>query len=243
MTDTSDRHSYRDTFSRAHAVLIVVHVTSSEQAVRNSRIAHDAGADGVFLIDHGSGGSPAVLRSVWADVTAALPGWWVGVNNLGASALETARAWPADLVAVWEDHTVRSADGPGYSSARTRAQEWAALGNPPLLFGGVAFKYGGDETLRGDELAELAAASREFVDVITTSGPGTGHAADAGKIATIRAAIGDHPMAIASGITVDNVTDYLPHADCFLVASGIRRTFDELDPQAVAALVERVRQG
>lgn len=243
MTDRSNRRSYRESFPGAHAVLVVVHVTSSAQAVRNSRIAQDAGADGVFLINHGVDPSGAVLGSVWTDVTAALPGWWVGVNNLGLPAMETVRTWPSGLPAVWEDHTVRAADGPRFGSARARAVARAGLAEPPLLFGGVAFKYGGDETLRGDALAELAAASTAFVDVVTTSGPGTGHPVDANKITTMSAAVGDHPLAIASGITVDNVADYLPHADCFLVASGISRTFDELDPQAVKALVGSVRQG
>lgn len=232
---------FRAEFSHAHTVLVVVHVTSSAQAVRNSRIAQDAGADGVFLINHGV--DTAALQSVWTGVTAALPGFWVGVNDLTRPALSTARSWPTGLAGVWEDHTVLAADGPEFTAARTRTQQWATLPRLPLLFGGVAFKYGPDETLAGEQLAALATASREFVDVITTSGPGTGRAADPTKIARMRAAIGDFPLAIASGITAGNVTDYLPYADCFLVASGISRTFDELDPPAVAALVEAVRRG
>jgi predicted TIM-barrel enzyme len=49
------------------------------------------------------------------------------------------------------------------------------------------------------------------------------------------------PLAIASGITPENVGDYLDVADCFLVATGISRSFTELEPSRVRRLIERVR--
>ena len=111
------------------------------------------------------------------------------------------------------------------------------------MFGGVAFKYGPDETLTGEPLQALAASAARFVDVVTTSGPGTGHAAELAKIVTMREAIGDHPLAVASGTTVENVGQFLPLVDAFLVATGVSRSFDELDAAMVAALVDRVRRG
>lgn len=80
------------------------------------------------------------------------------------------------------------------------------------------------------------------MDVVTTSGPGTGKAAAVEKIRTMKEALGDFPLAIASGITPENVSDYLPYADCFLVATGISRNFEQLDPARTHALVEAVRR-
>ena len=57
----------------------------------------------------------------------------------------------------------------------------------------------------------------------------------------MKAALGDFPLAIASGITPDNVADYLPFSDCYLVATGIGRSFEEFDPQLVKRLVQNVR--
>lgn len=54
-----------------------------------------------------------------------------------------------------------------------------------------------------------------------TSGIATGHEADLTKIQTFRDAIGDAPMALASGITPENATEYCGLVDCFLVATGI----------------------
>jgi predicted TIM-barrel enzyme len=79
------------------------------------------------------------------------------------------------------------------------------------------------------------------MDVVTTSGPGTGQAARPEKVRAMKEAIGSHPLALASGVTPENVTDYLAWVDCFLVATGISYTFEELDPGRVADLVEVVR--
>jgi predicted TIM-barrel enzyme len=78
------------------------------------------------------------------------------------------------------------------------------------------------------------------MDVVTTSGPGTGIAAARAKIVAMKEAVGGFPLAIASGITPDNVADYLDVADCFLVATGISRSFTELDPEKTRTLIERV---
>jgi predicted TIM-barrel enzyme len=47
-------------------------------------------------------------------------------------------------------------------------------------------------------------------------------------------------LAIASGITVQNVDRYLEWADCFLVATGISDSHTELNPSKVRALLERI---
>ena len=64
-------------------------------------------------------------------------------------------------------------------------------------------------------------------DVATTSGVGTGKAANIDKIKLIREYLGKHPMAIASGVSANNVDDYKGIADYLLVASSIT-TFGEI---------------
>jgi len=79
------------------------------------------------------------------------------------------------------------------------------------------------------------------MDVVTTSGPGTGEAASVSKIRAMKAALGDFPLAIASGITPENVGPYLGVADCFLVATGISADFSDFDPLRIRALMQIVR--
>ena len=109
-------------------------------------------------------------------------------------------------------------------------------GWPGLYFGGVAFKY----QRPVDDLGAAAWIAGRYMDVVTTSGVGTGQAAHLEKIGAMKAVLGDVPLAIASGIIPENARDYLPISDCYLVATGIGDSFEELNPGRVGALVEVV---
>lgn len=59
------------------------------------------------------------------------------------------------------------------------------------------------------------------MDVITSSGPGTGRAAPVGKTQALRRGAGNHPTALASGVSPENIDGFLPFVDAYLVASVI----------------------
>jgi predicted TIM-barrel enzyme len=130
---------------------------------------------------------------------------------------------------------------------RTREQPEADLiatarresGWQGLFFGGVAFKY----QRRVEDLETAVRTATGFMDVVTTSGSGTGIAANREKIEAMKRALGGFPLAIASGVTPENVGDYLDVADCFLVATGVSRSFTELDPKKLHSLNQRIREG
>lgn len=70
-----------------------------------------------------------------------------------------------------------------------------------------------------------------YVDVVCTSGPGTGMEASPQKLAGMRGGIGPSAaLALASGVTADNVVRYLLHVDAFLVGTGLEASFGVLDP-------------
>lgn len=226
---------FREVFTRQHVVLPVVHVESENQALRNAKIAREFGCDGVFLINHGI--SARRLLEIFTSVYEVYADWWIGVNCLDLRPADTFRAVPRGVAGIWVDNAgidERTRDQPfaeEVASARTQS-EWRGL-----YFGGVAFKY----QRHVEQLTEAAQIAGRYMDVVTTSGPGTGQAAHRDKIATMRRAIGEFPLAIASGITPENVADYLDVADCFLIATGISETFSELDSALVQKLVQNVR--
>ena len=63
------------------------------------------------------------------------------------------------------------------------------------------------------------------------------------KIQLFRSSIGDKPLALASGITVDNAKNY-SEVDCFMVATGINYddNFYEIDPMKLSKLLNVCRQ-
>jgi hypothetical protein len=224
----------RPIFARPHGVLPVLHVVDEAQALRNARIAREAHADGVFLINHGMPWSE--LLRIHDVVDRAFPDWWVGVNCLDLRPAEVFARISGRVAGVWVDDAGIREDLPEQTAAAALAQARRAAGKPALYFGGVAFKHQRPVV----DVGRAARIAAGYVDIVTTSGPATGRAADPAKIAAMRASLAATPLAIASGITPENVGEYLPAADCFLVASGISRSFDELDPARVRALVDRV---
>jgi len=226
------------------AVLPVIHVDHLEQARDNTKIAFDAGADGVFLINHYMSGWD--LLKIAEKIREEFPGKWLGVNCLGFyNTVAIQESVERGFDGVWVDNAYIDEDT--YIDEDKAEQERAAdirkahlaLPNADrvLYFAGVAFK-----TQRPSKNPRLAAKlAGPYMDVITTSGPNTAMAPDPDKIRQMRDGAGDHLLAIASGLTPENVRTYLPYTNCFLVASGISRSWTELDPEKVRAFVQAVR--
>ena len=225
---------YRTVFRQRHALLPVIHVASREQALRNAAVARSAACDGIFLINHGIPFQS--LLAIHHAVIQECPDWWVGVNCLDLHPSEVFQHLAAEVAGVWVDNAEIDEQGAQQGRAEAIQAARSESGWQGLYFGGVAFKY----QRPVEELEQAARLAARYMHVVTTSGPGTGIAALREKIARMKAALGNFPLAIASGITPENITDYLDVADCFLVATGISRDFWELDPTRVQALVEAV---
>lgn len=102
------------------------------------------------------------------------------------------------------------------------------------MFGGVAFKY----QPKDENLKETCRLAQKFVDVITTSGDATGKPPTLQKIQELHSYVGTVPLAIASGIDIDNVKQFLPYVKYFLVSTGISDTFSQLNQLKVHNLAK-----
>lgn len=230
-------------FNRLRVVLPVIHACSEVQVLREVELAARAHADGVFLINQG-GLDPRVMVELAGVIgrgddkhSAAFVHredrpLLVGVNVLGAPpafAAGAAQAHPG-IRMLWTDG--RNVE------AGTRFIDDQI---PRLYFGGVAFK-GQQDTGLDPQSAALSAAreARYGLDVVTTSGPGTGEPTPRAKVKAMRFALADHPLAVASGVSYENVPDLLPYVDAFLVASSVERSFGHFDIGKLTELVVRV---
>ncbi len=102
-----------------------------------------------------------------------------------------------------------------------------------LYFGGVAFKY--KKEVR--DLVKTTEIACKYMDVITTSGIGTGIAPEVKKIKVMSEIVHKNhkKLAIASGISSKNINSY-KMADIFMASTWISRDFTHLNPQLVRKL-------
>lgn len=243
-----DSKQFRKRFSaNGLVVLPVIHVLDNEQAERNIRLAVAAGCPGVFLINHDFP-YPQFLPII-RHVRRLFPDYWIGVNFLavtGADAFPVLAELGADNVRVdgyWADDArideMSAIDK--QTEAQGIAQTRVECGWEGLYFGGTAFKK--QREVDPADYAQSASIATRYMDVVTTSGIATGHSADIGKIETFRRACGETPVALASGISPDNIAEYMPWVDAVLVATGIniKDDFYNIDPVRLATLMDLTR--
>lgn len=219
------------TFGKPRVFLPVIHPTGQLGSLLSIHTAVACGADGVFLIDQGM--DEGKVLALCKEVNKHFPTLWVGLNLLqtgGQTIAKLATLQRLKVGGIWKDRAA-SVDYAKVDSG------WSGL-----TFGGVAFK--GQKAVHPDDLAAETERWGALLDVVTTSGDQTGSPPSVEKIRTMHQALaaidGAPPLALASGITVDNVSDFLPYASAYLVATGIESQFGVLDPVRTRELASKI---
>lgn len=242
-----ERPSFKQLLAgRQTQVTPVIHVLDAAQALRNLDIVDAAGCPGVFLINHDFAMEP--FLPILRQIRAARPDLWLGVNFLdqpGSVAFPILGQMARDglhIQAYWADDARIDERSDRQTQAQDIRRARSDSGWNGLYLGGVAFKK--QRPVPDNRLTEAARLALPFVDVITTSGIATGHEADLAKIETFRAAVGDAPLALASGITPENAGRYCGLVNLFLVATGINYPGDfyNIDPDRLDALLAVTRK-
>jgi membrane complex biogenesis BtpA family protein len=84
---------------------------------------------------------------------------------------------------------------------------------------------------------------RGLADALIVSGAGTGKAADLGEVERVRQACPQAKILLGSGVTAENVHQFLPKADGFIVASSLKKDgklANPVDSKRVAALMKKL---
>lgn len=193
------------------------------QVLTNVKICTDNGIKKVFLINHHVGVED--MLNCTTIVKDKYPELWIGVNMLGVPATEAIAKNLTGIDGLWCDETLTREDVINHKVFKG------------LIFSGLAFKY-------QPQPEDLEHACKEAIRanvVATTSGSATGKAADIEKIKTISKHIGNNPMAIASGVSIDNIHDYFGLVDYLLVASSITSSQEMIYEDKLKELVKAVK--
>lgn len=226
-------------FKRPRVLLPVVHPVTREHALAAVEVALDAGADGVFLIDQGL--NERELVALIGEVYHRHPSLWIGVNFLTRAPID-ALAFALEAIGridgIWSDNAGVDERSKEQVRANAFLEARQRVGWQGLYFGGVAFKY--QREVPHADLGRATAIAASYMDVVCTSGVGTGHAADPAKPRAMREGAAGVAIALASGVTTANVGEYLPYVDAYLVGTGIERALGVLDPDETKRLATAI---
>lgn len=213
----------------------VIHRLSASHALEQAQLAEACGADGVFVISHTGEDEGALVSAVEIRKSRRCQDFSVGVNLLSTkpqNAVQLGRELLLD--AVWIDNMEITSHAVGHVGRRCTD---IAAGSDLKLFGGVAFKYGPVES----DPPKAAEVACEAGIVPTTSGPATGVAPDIKKIAAIADRVGSRTLALASGVTPDNIAMFAPYLGHVLVSTGICGSPDHFCEHKLRALIHAAR--
>lgn len=172
----------------------------------------------------------------------------LGVNvlrNDGISALAIATACEAQFVRINVIAWAMLADqGIIEGHAAEIARYRKTLGSNVLVFTDCLTKHAVSLAPLDMQWVALDTWERGGVDALVISGKATGYATDLGDVIAARKGAPQAPLLIGSGVTVENVLDFLPVVDGVLVGTSLKvdgNVENSVDTARARALVDKVR--
>lgn len=214
-------------------IIPVIHHKDEALSIKNAQICAKNKVYGIFLIS--MDGDNVGLSALAKRIKNIFPDLKVGVNHLGYSAIDSIyENLNYSLDMTWSDNPIVTGDNIAFE-----AQKIATEINDTnhMFFNSVAFKY--QKAEKNIEQAVINSKSLNFIP--TTSGQATGKAADLGKLSIMKQALKDYPLAIASGLTPENVQDYVNFIEYGLVATGISEDFYTFDEAKLKEIIQNTQ--
>lgn len=211
----------------------VIHYKNDDQAIGNFELIKDS-FGGCFFISH-EGKDKAVL-DIAEDIQTTHPWAAIGVNLLRHKPLEAAKLVADGRVSMlWIDQPIITSTHIDFKAANTIRKISEETGLDVLT--SVNFKY-----QEQDSNPQLAAELiRAYGFIPTTSGAGTGEAANIEDVKALCSPWDENSLlAVASGLSADNLAEYYPYISTGLVASSIcmDNDFYNFDPIKIWNLKE-----
>lgn len=204
-------------------IIPVIHHKNELLSMQNAEMCAKNKAYGIYIIS--MDGDNEGLSALARRIKLSFPELMVGINLLGYSAIDSVyESLNYSLDMTWSDCPVVT--GQVITNEAQLIKEEIKY-TKHFFFNSVAFKY--QKVEKNIPQAVLNSQLLNFIP--TTSGEATGHAADLSKIQSMKQSLGHYPLAIASGLTPENVKQYTPYIEYGLVATGISEdfyTFNEL---------------
>lgn len=228
-----------------------------EKAILEARIYRDAGVDGIIIENMHD--TPYLNRTVGPEIVAWMTRVGAAVkaeSELGCGVQVLAGA-NKEAMAVAQAAGLDFIRAEGFVFGHVADEGWMDASAGELLryrkqigaehiriITDIKKKHSAHALTADVDLVETAKAAAFFrADGVIVTGTSTASPADGDAVKTVQSAV-DMPVYVGSGITLENVHEYA-HADGLIVGSWVKEKgywANELDPQRVTALMEKVRK-
>lgn len=231
--DLSKKYIWKINQGGKMKIIPVIHHETEDLTIKNSKLCFKNNVYGIFIIsmDGKNNGLSALARRIKNE----FPTLKVGVNHLGYQALESIyEGLNYSLDMIWSDEPIVTGS---FINEEAIKIEQEIKNSSLMFFNSVAFKYQKEEFF----IEEAVKNSKKLGFIPTTSGKATGLAADIEKIYKMKNALGNYPLAIASGLTPENIQEYTEVIDYGLASTGISKSFYEFDEIKLKELLEKCK--
>ena len=238
--------TYQELFGTQKPVMAMLHLKADanmgmmERAVKEAECYLQHGVEALLVENYF--GSDHDCEKVLAWLKQEHPEAIYGVNVLGGDAIafELADKYDAKFVQI---DSVCGHLRPKQDEAYARELNAYRAHSKALLFGGVRFKY--QMVRSGRSLEEDLLLARERCDAIVVTGEGTGLKTPMEKVAEFRSIVGDFPLIVGAGVTLDTVEETFLNGDGAIIGSYFKtdhRDIGDVEPAFVQALMQKKRE-
>ena len=208
-------------FGKKKIFLPVVHVVTMDQVKKNIEILSRLDIQGCWIINHSC--SDDIFSMAYNFIKTDYPKLWVGINYLSGNPLDPINFCLKYSIypnGFWFDNIGVLDDNIKVAEYITKIIKSNNFDNV-LIFGSICFKY----QIQPKNVSLTTQNAMNFVDIITTSGKGTGQeheVADINKFNLMKSICDGHNyLAVASGISESNILNIIESVDIFMVNSSI----------------------
>lgn len=233
---------FLEMFKEEKPILAMLHLNGNnqkqilERAKREIEIYRKYGVDSV-LVENYFGRSKDV-ENVLKYLQKEHSDYIYGVNILGdyENALELASEYEARYIQI--DSVC------GHLDSKTDIEYGKELINNKkdmCVLGGVRFKY--QSVNSGRNLHEDLIIGKTRCDAVVVTGGGTGMSTDIEKIKSFREILGDFPLVVGAGLTVDSFKESLSISDAAIVGSTFkerRSVYGEVSEENIKEFMDKV---
>ena len=211
-------------------LFVVIHIITEEgisvekRTLNQVTLAFDNGANGVFLIPAEGGFPVESTLKCYNSVRSVYPNKFIGINFM-ASAAVVSKNIPMDASALWTDFGIGCQNHE--KEIKTIKNSIHDIDWKGMYYGGFFFKGNNSTFPENVTVMEKCINNAvNYIDVLTTSGSSTGISISLQRLKNIREC---HKgiIAVASGVTAENINEILNYADEFIVGTGVEKKSDD----------------